>query len=237
MPPESSPDSPPRRRRSPRSPGCGPAGSGWCPSRPPVPPWCRLPSPGCGAPIRGSACRWWRRSRRSRWRCCAAASARSRSPSAIRRPPVPSPRPRTARPGRRAPRPIWRPSSSAPAPTGPTWWPPRCWTTRWSACCPPGTGWPGAADRWSWPSWRRSSGSPAARSAGATWWSCARGPASSLGSTSPPTTTRRWSGWWRPGSGWRCCPDWHWSRCARTGWRRWRCTPPRERRRYGRWSR
>lgn len=92
MPPESSPDSPPRRRRSPRSPDCRPAGSGWCPSRPPVPLWCRRPSPGCGAPIRGSACRWSRRSRRNRWRCCAAASARSPSPSAIRRPPVPSPR-------------------------------------------------------------------------------------------------------------------------------------------------
>ena len=53
--------------------------------------------------------------------------------------------------------------------------------------------------RWGWPNWRGSSGSPAAPSAGGTWWSCARGRASSPGSTSRPTTTRRWSAWWRPG--------------------------------------
>lgn len=37
------------------------------------------------------------------------------------------------------------------------------------------------------------------------------------GSTSPPTTTRRWSAWSAPDSGWPCCRSWRSSRCARRG--------------------
>lgn len=48
--------------------------------------------------------------------------------------------------------------------------------------------------------------------------------ASRPGSTSPPTTTRRWSAWWPRVSGSPCCRAWRWTRCGTTRWRRCRCT-------------